>query len=186
MGYLDRFSLIGMGFKRVGNNVKVSDKASIYNPEEISIGENSRIDDFCVLSGKIDIGKNVHIAPLCLVAGGRFGIVFEDFSAIAYGSYVFTQNDDYEGIALHNPTVPVEFRHEYCAPVRIGRFSLIGTNCVITPGVNIAENCSIGAKSLVMASTQSNGIYYGIPAKRVRKRQIGIYDKWKDYERSKI
>lgn len=73
-----------MGFARLGRNVKISDKASIYEAEKMEIGDNSRIDDFCVVSGKIVMGRNVHIAPLCLVAGGNPGITFEDFSGLAY------------------------------------------------------------------------------------------------------
>ena len=57
MAYLSREHLENIGFKSLGKNVKVSDKASIYNPELIDIGDNSRIDDFCVLSGKVVIGQ---------------------------------------------------------------------------------------------------------------------------------
>ena len=51
MAYLTEFELKEMGFKRLGKNVKISDKASIYNADQIEIGDNSRIDDFCVISG---------------------------------------------------------------------------------------------------------------------------------------
>ena len=55
------------GFKSLGKNVKIHNRASIYCPEKISIGNNVRIDDFCVLiaTGGIDIGKYVHIANFC-------------------------------------------------------------------------------------------------------------------------
>jgi hypothetical protein len=46
MAYLTDEQLKDMGFKSLGNNVKVSDKASIYNANQIEIGDNSRIDDF--------------------------------------------------------------------------------------------------------------------------------------------
>jgi len=91
MAYYTQEELNKLGFKYIGKNIKVSDKASIYNCDQIEIGDNSRIDDFCVISGKITIGKNVHITPTCLVAGGLEGIVFEDFTTIAYGVQVFTQ-----------------------------------------------------------------------------------------------
>ena len=42
-----------IGFKRIGENVLISRKASIYQPELIEIGNNVRIDDFCILSGNI-------------------------------------------------------------------------------------------------------------------------------------
>jgi UDP-3-O-[3-hydroxymyristoyl] glucosamine N-acyltransferase len=62
MAFLTEEQLKNIGFKYIGDNVKISDKCSIYNPEEIAIDDNSRIDDFCLISGLIRIGKNVHIA----------------------------------------------------------------------------------------------------------------------------
>lgn len=66
MAYLSRNILEQMGFKSLGMHVRISDKASIYSADQIEIGDNSRIDDFCVLTGKIIIGKFVHVAPFCL------------------------------------------------------------------------------------------------------------------------
>ena len=60
MAYLTENQLQQLGFKSLGKNVKVSDKASIYNYDQIEIGDNSRIDDFCILSGNIKIGKYCH------------------------------------------------------------------------------------------------------------------------------
>ena len=53
MAYLTEEQLQSMGFKFLGDEVKISDKASIYNCDQIEIGDYSRIDDFCLLSGKI-------------------------------------------------------------------------------------------------------------------------------------
>ena len=57
--------LTSIGFKSIGTNVLISKKASFYSPEEISIGNNVRIDDFCILSGKITLGSNIHISAFC-------------------------------------------------------------------------------------------------------------------------
>ena len=97
MAFLPYQVLVTMGFKRLGVNVLISDKASIYNAEQIEIGDNSRIDDFCVISGNVVIGRNVHIAVFCNVAGGSEGVTLEDFSGLAYGCQVFSQSDDYTG-----------------------------------------------------------------------------------------
>ena len=113
MAYLTTEQLHEMGFKSLGKNVKISDKASIYNADQIEIGDNSRIDDFCVISGRIKIGRNVHFAPMCLVAGGEEGITFSDFSGLAYQVQVFAQSDDYSGKTLTNPTVPSDYKKEY-------------------------------------------------------------------------
>lgn len=160
-----------MNFKSLGKDLKISDKASIYNPEFIELGDYSRIDDFCVVSGKVKIGKYVHIAPFCLIAGGEEGVVMDDFSGLAYGVQVFSQSDDYSGQTLTNPTVSTKFKNENKAAVKIGRHVIIGARSMVFPGVNLAEGCSVGAMTLVNKSTDPWGIYVGNPARRLKERK---------------
>jgi len=176
MAYLTNEVLKGMGFKALGKNVKVSDKASIYNPETIEIGDHSRIDDFCVVSGRVKVGKYVHLAPFCLVAGGDVGITMDDFSGLAYGVKVFAQSDDYSGKTLTNPTVSDAYKNERKAAVRIGRHVIIGTGSIVFPGVDLADGCSVGAMALVSKSTEPWGIYTGNPARRVKDRKKDLLD----------
>jgi acetyltransferase-like isoleucine patch superfamily enzyme len=174
MAYYTEKELCSMGFAYIGRNVKISDKASIYNCETIKIGDNSRIDDFCVVSGKIFIGRNVHVTPMCLLAGGEKGIVLEDFTTLAYGVKVFTQSDDYSGETMTNSTIPKEFKNEYIDKVKIKMYSIIGANSVIMPGVTVKKGTSIGAMSLVLKNTKPWSIYVGIPAKKIRDRKRSI------------
>lgn len=44
----------------------------------------------------------------------------------------------------------------------------IGCNVTILPGVHISEGCVIGAGAVVVKSTEPNGVYVGVPAKRIR------------------
>ena len=171
MAYLTEIQIKEAGFRRIGKNVRISEKASIYNPELLEIGDNSRIDDFCVISGKVKIGRNVHFAPLCLVAGGEKGIIFEDFSGLAYHVQVFTQTDDYSGKTLTNPTVPSEYKHELKKAVYIGKHSIVGAASIIMPGVSLAEGTSVGAMSLVRKSTEPWAIYLGNPAIKIKDRK---------------
>lgn len=170
MAFLTEQQLTACGFKKLGKNVRISDKASIYNPELMEIGDHSRIDDFCVLSGRIVIGRNVHIAVYCNVAGGTEGIVFEDFSGLAYGCHVMTQTDDYTGRTLTNPTVPAKYKKESKKAVHIGRHCIVGTCSIIFPGVTLREGASVGAMSMVTKSTEAWSVYFGIPAKRLKAR----------------
>lgn len=174
MAFLTQKQLEEMGFKSLGRLVKISDKASIYNAEEIEIGDYSRIDDFCVISGRVSIGRNVHIAVFCNVAAGVFGITFEDFSGLAYGCHVFTQSDDYSGRTLTNPTVPKEFKNVIGKEIVIGKHSIVGTNSLIFPGVKLAEGTSIGAMTLVNKSTEPWSVYVGNPAKKIKARSCKL------------
>ena len=181
MAFLTEDQLIKMGFKSLGSNVRISDKASIYNPEDIEIGNNSRIDDFCVISGNIYIGRNVHIAVFCNVAGGEKGITFEDFSGLAYGCHVFTQSDDYSGRTLTNPTVPDKYKREMKKAIVIGRHSIVGTNSLIFPGVVLAEGTSVGGLSMVTKSTEEWSVYFGNPAKRIKARKRDLLKLEEEY-----
>lgn len=171
MAYLTEVQLKKIGFKKLGRKVKISDKASIYDADQIEIGDYSRVDDFCILSGKITLGKYNHITPMCLVAGGTPGITFEDFCTLAYGVKVFSQSDDYSGETLTNSLLPKKFKKEIFAPVFFGRHVIVGAGSVVFPGVTIEEGCSIGAMTLLTKSTESWGIYMGIPAKRIKDRK---------------
>jgi acetyltransferase-like isoleucine patch superfamily enzyme len=53
--------------------------------------------------------------------------------------------------------------------VRIGNGCWIGAGVTILPGVTIGEGCVIGAGSVVTRSTEANGLYVGMPARRVRE-----------------
>lgn len=181
MAYLTDEQLKEMGFKSLGVDVKISDRASIYNADQIEIGDHSRIDDFCVISGKVAIGRNVHIAPYCLVAGGEEGVVFEDFSGLAYQVQVFTQSDDYSGKTLTNPTVPAEFKKESKRPVLIGRHSIVGAGSIILPGVTLRQGTSVGAMSLIRKSTLEWSIYVGNPAVKIKDRKKDLLELEKQY-----
>ncbi|WP_029935193.1 acyltransferase [Thiomicrospira pelophila] len=181
MAYLTELQLADLGFKSLGKNVKISDRASIYNADQIEIGDYSRIDDFCVISGNIKIGRNVHITPQCLVAGGELGLVIEDFVALAYGVKIFTQSDDYSGVTMTNSTIPKDFKNEIMLPVKIGKHSIIGAGSIIMPGVEVGDGGSIGANSLVLKSTEVWSIYVGSPAKKIKDRKKDLLELEKKY-----
>lgn len=170
MAYLNETEIKNLNFARVGRNVLISSKSSIYNPELIEIGDNSRIDDFCSISGNVTIGRNVHIASYVMVIGGVEGVTFDDFSAASFGCKIFSSSDDYSGQFLTNPTIPEEFKSVTRAPIKISKHAIIGTNSVIFPGVTIEEGCAIGAMSLVNSDTNAWGVYAGIPARKIKDR----------------
>jgi acetyltransferase-like isoleucine patch superfamily enzyme len=171
MAYLTIEKLKSLGFKKIGINVKISDKASIYNPELISIDDHSRIDDFCVISGRVELGKYVHITPMCLIAGGEPGVYLSDFCTLAYGVKIFAQSDDYSGETMVNSLVDARFKSETLSKVVLLKHVIIGTNSVILPGVTIAEGCSAGAMTLLNKNTDEWGVYVGSPAKRIKERK---------------
>ncbi len=174
MAYYTTKQLENYGFKSIGKNVKISDKASIYNCDQIEIDDYSRIDDFCVISGNLKIGRNVHITPHCIVAGGFPGIIIENFSTLAYNCKIFSQSDDYSGETMTNSTIPKKYKKETLKKVIIKKHSIIGSGSIVMPGVTIAVGTAIGANSLVLRSTSPWEIYAGSPAKKIKNRKKNL------------
>lgn len=168
---LTRSELLKLGLGKVGKDVSISDKCSIYgNPADISIGDNVRVDDFCILSGKITLGNNIHIAAYAAIFG-RYGVVMEDRTGISARVIIFSATSDWSGKYLTNPMNPEEFINTEKGPVIMKKFSLVGAGTIIMPGVTLNEGAAIGSMSLVKKSIPGWEIWAGIPAKFIKKRE---------------
>lgn len=170
-----------IGFKSIGKNTKISRKCSIYGAAHMSIGDNVRIDDFCILSGKISIGNNIHIAAYSALYGGQDGISIDDFANLSSRVSVYSVSDDYSGETMTNPTVPDEYKNIESAPIHIGRHSIIGSNAVILPGVVIAEGSSFGSFSFINHNSEPWSINVGIPFKKIKDRSKNLLKLEKEY-----
>lgn len=163
-----------IGFKSIGEKVFISRKASIYGADKITIGNNVRIDDFCILSGNITIGNYVHIAAFCALFGGQSGIEFGDYTGLSSRSAIYAESDDYLGEAMTNPMIPDEYRKIEGGKVIFEKHVLVGTGCTVLPGVVIQEGTSVGSMSLINKSLDSWGVYIGIPCKKVKERSKNL------------
>lgn len=181
MNYYSQEELKQFNFKTLGEDVKISRKASIYNPEEMEFASHIRIDDFCILSGKVKIGNYVHIAAYTSLHGS-FGIIFEDFSTISVHSVVFSSSDDYLGCGMTNPTIPDQFKNVDNAPVFIGRHTIIGAHSVVLPGVKLLEGSSFGAFSLIAKDSEEWSVNVGIPAQRIQARNRDVLEVEKEFK----
>lgn len=179
--FYDDEELKNIGFKRIGCNVKISRKCSIYGSENICIGSNVRIDDFCILSGKIQLGNNIHVAAYSALYGGTDGIVIEDFANLSSRVSIYSVSDDYSGETMTNPTVPDKYKNVQSAPVYIGRHSIIGSNAVVLPGVTVAEGSSFGSFSFINHDSEPWSINVGIPFKKIKERSRNLLQFEKEY-----
>lgn len=178
MAMLDRKQLLPMGFAHVGAHVRVSDKASFYGCERISIGDFSRVDDFCVISagsGGVQIGRYVHVAAHCLLLG-EARITLMDFSGLSGRVSVYSSSDDYTGRAMTNPTVPPEACNVESAPVVLGEHVIVGAGSVILPGAELGTGVAVGALCLVKGVLSPFTIYAGNPCKAVCPRSRDMID----------
>ena len=178
MVVLDRRAVESIGFRTVGVNVHISERASFYGASRISIGNNVRIDDFCVLSagaGGIVIGNYVHVAVYTSLIG-RGQIRLHDFANISSRVSIYSSSDDYSGATMTNPMVPEAFTGVIHADVCVGRHVIIGSGCVVLPGVTLEEGVAIGALSLVRSDCAAFGVYAGVPAKLVHQRKRKVLE----------
>ncbi len=173
-GYYTSKELNQLGIRKIGTNVLVSKKASLYQTEGMEFGSNIRIDDFCYLMGNIKIGNFVHIAPFSnLVASDSF-IEMQDYSGVSSRVSIYAVTDDYSGEAMTNPTIPNEYTKVYKAPVVLERHTIIGASSVVLPGVIVGEGSSVGAMSLVNKSTSPWSVNIGVPCRKIRDRSKNL------------
>jgi len=68
-GYYTENDLKGAGFKSIGRNVLIAKNCQIIGLENISIGNNVRIDGYSTLiaagKGYINLGSFIHISSCC-------------------------------------------------------------------------------------------------------------------------
>ncbi|HEY4255222.1 MAG TPA: hypothetical protein VGM34_02620 [Chlamydiales bacterium] len=169
--YLSEQELRSAGFRRIGKNVKIHSKASIYGLENIEIGDHVRIDDFTVIiaTGNLVIGSYVSIPNFCFL-GAKNGISLGNFVTLAPGVKIFSASDDYHGDWLTGVAVPSELTQGKHAPVILKDHVILGAGAVVLPGCQIDTGCAVGALSLVKDDLSAWGIYAGVPAVRLKSR----------------
>lgn len=168
--FYTRDELLAIGFKSVGERVMISRKASFYGASRMTIGNNVRIDDFCILSGNITLGNNIHISAYVALYGAM-GIELEDYTGISPRSTIYSAMDDFSGDCLIGPIHDEKLTNVTGGKVTLKRFSQIGANCVVFPDLTIGEGAVTGAMSLVTHSLEPWTVNTGIPSKTIKARK---------------
>lgn len=158
-----------MGFKSIGKNCKISRKASFYSIQNMSIGDNVRIDDFCILSGNITIGCNIHISAYVALYGA-IGIIIGDYCSVSSRTTIYSAMDDFGGDYLVGPCHPEGTTNVTGGVVKIEKYASVGAHVLVFPDLTIGEGVVVGACSMVRKSLDAWGIYYGTPVKRHGER----------------
>jgi len=165
--------LAQLGLKKYGNNVFISRKCSIYSPQKISLGDNVRIDDFCILSGNITLGSYIHIAAYCALYG-EFGIEMNNYSGLSVRCIVLSASDDFSGDYLVGPTMPKGSTNVKGGKVILKKYTTAGAGCIIFPNVTIEEGTIVGSMSLVHKNLEEWSVYMGVPVRKIDERNRGL------------
>ena len=193
MAYLSTKDLDLIGFKHIGINVLISDKASIYNPSKISIGSNVRIDDFAMLSAGeegIDIGNFIHISCYATLIG-HAKITLKDFVAISIKATILSSTADYSGefVPSINGSENLEefgegLTNVISKPVVFETHSGLGAHSIVLPGVTVGMGSGIGTMSSVYKDIAPWGIYMGNPARFIKKRSDHAFKEMEKIKKS--
>ena len=186
--YYSEDDLRAAGFRSVGTDVKIHERANIFGAEHISIGDHVRIDQFAniVALSPIEIGSYIHIAAFCHMSVSC-GLTIGSFSAFGVGSKIFTSSSDFDGTFLPLPLacIPPELRKDVVrGAVTFEGHNIVGTNALVLPGVTFAEGSALAAMSVVQESLQAWSFYLGSPARKVRERSRDVVDIARRLERS--
>lgn len=141
---LDRREMI-----KIGDHAEVQDYVIIKAFNNIvKIGEYTQLNPFTVIYGheEVNIGKNVMIAPHCMISSGN---------------HDFKQTEK-----------PMRFAGTLTrGPILIGDNVWIGANCTITDGVKIGRDAVIAANSVVTKDVPDYEIVGGVPARSIGNRK---------------
>jgi UDP-3-O-[3-hydroxymyristoyl] glucosamine N-acyltransferase len=174
-------AVIGNGVV-IGNNVTIGPNSVIYSKTEI--GDGTRIDANCSIGtegmmwvwdgdekvflkqlGGVRIGKNCIIGSNTAIVRGSANelTILEDGVNMAPGCCI--GHGTYIGKNVHfanNVTIG--------GSVHISDYNFVGCGAIINPGVKITESdVVVGAGTTLTKSISEAGVYFGLPAKRIKK-----------------
>ncbi|MFI3241525.1 MAG: hypothetical protein R3Y43_03050 [Alphaproteobacteria bacterium] len=154
-----------------GKNFTLGEYVILKKPDELEVGDNVRIADFCRISCACKLGDDVEIAAGAFISGGFGKYKFEmgDCSSVASGATIWLSANDYvnELVAHSIPEVK-----EIEGNVVFERFTGVGANSVVMPDNHIPEGTVIGALSYVPPryTFEPWTVYSGNPIKPIKKR----------------
>lgn len=152
MSIISRYYFYLKCFKRIGNNVSIHNNVTIKNRNRIEIGNNVSIHTLCYLDGfgGLTIGNNV---------------------SIAHNTSIISFNHTWD-----RPDIPIKYNPLSSAPIIIEDDVWIGAGVRIMAGVKIKTRCIIAAGSVVTKDCESNSIYAGVPARKIKSIDSGNHE----------
>jgi maltose O-acetyltransferase len=120
-------------------------------------------EDVFVGSSTLTMGANCYGNRGCFLDGSA-PIVIGDHVRIGPHVKLLTGSHTYQRSVIRRGPSSVDIR----LPVVVERGCWIGIGTIVMPGVRIAQGCVIAAGSVLLQSTEPNGLYAGNPARRLR------------------
>lgn len=178
VGFFIRSVYYKQKLKNMGRNVLIDVGVIITNPENVVIGNNSRIDTYVKIEGcppgYVIIGDYCHIVGHTILQGAG-GLKIGDYACIAAGCKVYSASNYYKDpvdkkrFVAMSSSAPKEMQYIIKKEVIIEDFAFVGLNSVVLPGVKIGKGAIVGASSCVIRDVPPKTIAVGCPAKVIKK-----------------
>jgi galactoside O-acetyltransferase len=148
--------------KYLGAGAIVGRAVRIRQPERVSIGDHTIIDDFTYISAALETGRYCHIASQVCISGGRGALRLGHFVGIAAGSTLHTASSDYLGASFDLPSIPAEFQFGgVCEDLVFEDHVLLGAQTVVLPGVHLPEGFACAAHTVIRKRDYMPWTLYG-------------------------
>lgn len=130
---------------KIGHNFLVFRRCTIYNAQNLKIGQQVFINDnfWCNAKGGVTIGDDTLIGPNVVIHSSNH--VFSD------------------------QFVPIRSQGHIDAPVNIGTNVWLAAGCIILPGAVVPSGSVIAAGAVVNRPLERPGVYGGVPAACIRE-----------------
>ena len=200
----------------IRHKMKISDSASITRGSvlkgTVTLGSDVDVRSDCLLSGDIEISRNVRIGPgsqingtVTIGEGTNFvenieaigdDIIIGKYNAIARETVFQNRNH-----AMHKPSIQVRFYDQnFNNPLEmpskgtllIGNDVWCGLRSIILSGVKVGDGAIIGANSIVTKDVEPYAVVAGSPAEQIgwrfdeETREELLDISWWDWPREKI
>ena len=147
--------------KHCGENVFIANNVLFTNPSEVVLHDNVRIDPFCLITTKLEVGSYVQICSHTVLGGGKD-------QKITLGNWSF--------IGYYGPVNEFWGSNKiYRGDITFGDYSGIASDVMVFPKVNIPTGCTVGAKSFVYTKNNLKewSVFIGNPIKFHKLRNRG-------------
>lgn len=152
----------------IGENVKIGNHCII--SKGTMIERNTTIGDCTYVSAGTTVDSNVHIGKYCsiarnvFIAPGVHAIQYVTTHPILFNPYWRNELDMIEK-EKYDTKIGKEEEHTY-----IGNDVWIGLNAIIMRGITIGDGAVIGAGSIVTKDVEPYSVVVGVPAKHIKYR----------------
>jgi acetyltransferase-like isoleucine patch superfamily enzyme len=158
----------------IGNDAVIRSHTIIYSGNEI--GNSFNTGHHTLIRGDNRIGDNVSIGSFSDIA---HDIVIGDDVRIHSSAFIPEFTVLKKGCWIGPNTVMTNAKYPKSKDVKeslkgptIGIGSILGANVTVLPSVEVADNCLIGAGSVVTEDTEPGYVYQGNPAKKLKKKSM--------------